>query len=293
MTDATTEAEKKLRGGVAVITGGGAGIGAGLARRAGALGMTVIVADVSTSRAQAVVASIRSAGGDAEAESLDVSQPAQIDAFAARVLQRHGTVRLLVNNAGIETLGYTWEIPLERWEATLNINIHGVVHGCRAFLPSMIASKEECWVANLASIGAFGVMPTQTAYIMTKHAVQAFTECLFLELQLKRVPISVSSVTPGMLKTSIFDADAGQGEGENGTPYRKAMNEMMANYGMDVDEGCQKILAGIAEKKFWVDTQADMTESAVQHRVTFLTERRDPEVAEGARHLLNLDGVGG
>ncbi|OAL42915.1 short-chain dehydrogenase/reductase SDR [Pyrenochaeta sp. DS3sAY3a] len=288
MSPVATEPEKKLEGGVAVITGAGAGIGAGLARRCGALGMTVVVSDVSLPRAESVAKSIRDAGGKADAETFDVSQPQEHDAFAARVYQKYGSVRLLVNNAGIETLGYTWEIPLSRWEATLNINIHGVVHGCRAFIPKMLESKEECWIANLSSIGAFGVMPTQTAYIMTKHAVQSFTEGLFLELQLKKASISVSSVTPGMLRSSIFDADAGKGESAAGAAHRKAMYEMMANYGMDIDEGCEKIISGIAEKKFWVDTQPEMTDGATQQRVRFFTEHGDPEVAESAKHLLGL-----
>lgn len=288
MSPVATEAEKKLEGGVAVITGAGAGIGAGLARRCGALGMTVVVSDVSLTRAESVAKSIRDAGGKADAETFDVSQPQEHDAFAARVYQKYGSVRLLVNNAGIETLGYTWEIPLSRWEATLNINIHGVVHGCRAFITKMLESKEECWIANLSSIAAFSVMPTQTAYIMTKHAVQSFTECLFLELQLKRASISVSSVTPGILRSSIFDADAGKGESAVGAAYKKAMYEMMMNYGMDIDEGCEKIIGGIAEKKFWVSTQPEMTDEAIQHRVKFLTGYGDPEIAESAKHLLDL-----
>src|SRR5690606_29713752 len=100
-------------------------------------------------------------------------------------------------------------IPAARWEATLDINIHGIVHGVRAFVPKMLATGEEAWIANLASIGAFGMMPGQTAYIMSKHAIQSFSECLFLELQHAGAPIHVASVIPGMLKTSIFDAEAG------------------------------------------------------------------------------------
>ncbi|KAF2742821.1 NAD(P)-binding protein [Sporormia fimetaria CBS 119925] len=287
--DSISDAEKKLQGGVAVITGAGAGIGASLARRAGTLGMTVIVTDISTSRASSVAQSIREAGGKAEAMTVDVSQPTALDDLARTVFDKYGSARLLINNAGIETLGYTWEIPTARWEATLNINIHGVVHGCRAFIPKMLESGEECWIANLASIGGFSVMPTQTAYIMTKHAVQSFTECLFLELQLKKSKISVSSVTPGMLKTSIFDEEAGKGEAEEGSGLRKTMHDMMAGYGMDVDEGCRKIMRGIAEKRFWIDTQEEMTESAIQHRVKFLLERRDPEVHASARGLLEME----
>jgi short-subunit dehydrogenase len=143
------------------------------------------------------------------------------------VFETYGSVRLLINNAGIETLGFTWEISLALWEDALNVNLHGVVHSVRVFLPRMLATGETCWVANLVSVGAFGVMPTQAAYILTKHAVQSFSECLYLEMQLKKAPIHVCSVLLGMLKTRIFDEKGGKGEPSGAARYRRAMREMM------------------------------------------------------------------
>ncbi len=197
-------------------------------------------------------------------------------------------MRLLVNNAGIETLGYTWEIPVERWEATLNINVHGVVHGVRAFVPWMLKAGQEAWIANLASVGAFAYMPTQAAYHMSKHAVQSFSECLYLEMEMIGAPIHVSSVIPGMLKTSIFEAEAGEGEPENARRHRTAMREMMAVYGMDLDEGCRRIVEQIAEDKFWVSTQPEMTAQLVESRIAFLREQGPPQLVGEARRLLGL-----
>lgn len=284
-----TDAEKKLNGGVAVITGAGAGIGSGFARRAAQLGMTVYVTDVSLSSAESVAQEIRDAGGAAEALQVDVSKPSELDRLADHVFSRHGSVRLLINNAGIETMGFSWEIPSQRWDATLDINVRGIIHGVRAFAPRMIESGEECWVANLGSIGSFGVMPTQTAYILTKHAVQAFSEGLFLEMKLKSAPIHVCSVLPGMLKTSIFEEQAGQGEPGSASVYRKAMREMASLHGMDLDEGCRVMMQQIAAGKFWVSSQPEMTADAIARRVEFLRDQRDPEVAEQAKHLLNIE----
>jgi NAD(P)-dependent dehydrogenase (short-subunit alcohol dehydrogenase family) len=280
--------EDKFAGGVAVVTGAGAGIGMGFARRFGAIGMTVVVTDISAERAEKVAGEIRAAGGKAEAMRVDVSQPAELDRLAADIFARHGAVRVLINNAGIETIGNTWEIPTERWEATLNINIHGVVHGCRAFIPYMLKAGQEAWIGNLASIGAFSVMPTQTAYMMSKHAVQSFSECLYLELELVKAPIHVASIIPGMLKTSIFDAEAGAGEPTGSDKHRKTMYDMMKNYGMDLDEGCARFVRLMAENRFWVDSQPDMTDQAVGGRLAFLSERKSPEIAEQARALLGL-----
>lgn len=284
-----TTAEKRLAGGVAVITGAGAGIGAGLALRAGELGMTVIVTDVSASRAETVAQSIREKGGKAEHAAVDVSVPSELDALAEDVFSRHNSVRLLINNAGIETLGFSWEIPASRWDSILDINVKGVIHGVRAFAPRMIAQGEECWIANLASIGAFSVFPTQTAYIVTKHAVQAFSEGLFLEMQLKAPSVHVCSVIPGMIKTRIFDREGGTGEPASATAYRERMYQTMHTYGMDLAEGCQVMMAQIAEGKFWVSSQPEMTAEVVGRRVQFLRDQEDPKIAESAKPLLGLE----
>lgn len=281
-----TEHEAKLAGGVAVITGAGSGIGAGLARRAGEIGMTVAVCDINLTAAEAVADEIRSAGGSAEAVAVDVSVPANLDRLAEDIYARHGSVRLLVNNAGIETLGFMWEIPAERWEATLNINLHGAIHGVRAFVPRMLEGGDECWIANLASIGSFGVMPTQTAYILTKHAMQSFSECLYLEMQVKGAPIHVSSVIPGSVKTGIFDAERGAGEPGEGTAQRKIMRDMMQAYGMDLGEACATIMAGIARGDFWVSTQPDLTREMIAGRVAFLQSEAPPVLSDEAKAIL-------
>lgn len=272
-------------GGVAVVTGAGAGIGAGLARRAGALGMTVVVSDINLQAAEGTVEEIRAAGGQAEAIRIDVSQPEELDRLAETVFDRHGDVRLLINNAGIETVGYTWEIPTARWEATLNINVHGVIHGVRAFVPRMIASGKEAWIGNLSSVGAFGQMPGQTAYTVTKHAVQAFSESLYLEMELKNLPIHVSAIVPGMLRTNIFNAEAGEGEPGNAAAHRRAMFEMMRDYGMDLDEGCRLFLEQMADNKFWVHSQPEMSEQIIGGRVRFLQEQLPPIMPDIARQI--------
>jgi short-subunit dehydrogenase len=273
-------------GGVAVITGAGAGIGAGLAKRAGELGMNVAVTDVALDRAEAVAAEIRAKGGQATAMAVDVSKPDALDRLAAEVNAQCGHVRLLINNAGIETLGLTWEGPAARWEATLNINIHGVVHGVRAFVPYMLKSGQPAWIGNLASIGGFSAMPTQTAYTMTKHAVQAFTESLYLEMQLVKAPIHVASVIPGMIKTQIFDAAAGAGEPAAASRHRTAMRELMAAHGMELEVGARIILEKIAAGEFWADTQPEMTADVVNQRIAFMKDRTNPPLGEQARQLL-------
>lgn len=275
-----------FEGGVAVITGAGAGIGMGLALYAGELGMTVVVTDVSAERAENVAQQIIAKGGKAEAKVVDVSVPSELDRLADEVFARYGSCRLLINNAGIETIGNTWEIPTERWEATLNINIHGIVHGVRAFTPKMIEKGEEAWIANLGSIGSFGIMPTQTAYIMTKHAIQSFSECLFLEMENAGAPINVASILPGLVKTSIFNAEEGKGEPDTSSRRRQIMHDMMAAHGMSVEDAAKTIFEQLANKGFWVSTHPDMTDEAINGRIEFLKKREKPALNEQTRSLL-------
>lgn len=276
-------------GGVAVITGAAAGIGEGLTRRASELGMKVVIADISVERAEALASELRGKGGEAMAVRVDVSKPEELDRLAERVHGSWGDVRLLVNNAGIETIGMAWEIPAARWEQTLNINIHGVVHGVRAFAPRMLASGKPACIANLASTGSFGIMPTQTAYIMTKHAIQSFSECLYLEMQMTGKPVQVSTIVPGMVKTRIFEASAGAGEPTGADRHRTVMRDLMANYGMDLSEAAAVIFDKLADGAFWIDTQPDMTRDMIEGRVAFLRERAAPQLAPMARSLLGLD----
>lgn len=273
-------------GGVAVITGAGSGIGAGLARRAGALGMTVVVADVNAVAAQATVDAIVANGGKAEPFCIDVSVPAELDRLADYVFATHSGVRLLINNAGIETIGFTWELPAARWESTLNINLHGVIHGVRAFVPRMIESGREAWIGNLSSVGAFGMMPAQAAYMVTKHAVQSFTECLYLEMDLKAPQIHVSAIIPGLMKTNIFNAESASGEPGNAQGHRRRMFEMMRDYGMDIDEGCKLFLEQMAGNRFWVHSHPETSKQIIDGRIAFFQSQEAPVMAEMTRQLV-------
>jgi NAD(P)-dependent dehydrogenase (short-subunit alcohol dehydrogenase family) len=260
-----------LKGGVAVITGAGSGIGEGLARCAAECGMTVVLADIARDRIEKVAADIERAGGTALPVVTDVSDPAALDALADTTFDTFGSVRLLINNAGIETLGLSWEIPAATWEKTLDINIHGVIHGVRAFAPRMIAGGETAYIANTSSIGAFGIMPVQTSYILSKHAVLAYSECLYMEMKLKQLPIHISAILPGPVATRIFTDSAGTKDATSNF-HQKVMEDMLAANGMTGMEAAKIILPQIAAGEFWVSTHPDMTKEYAANRARHLTE---------------------
>ncbi len=262
-------------GGVAVITGAGSGIGEGLARLAAQQGMRVVLADVALDRAELIAEDIRGKGGEALALHTDVSEPEALDQLAAVTHETFGDVTLLVNNAGIETLGYVWELPAALWEKTLNINIHGAIHGVRAFAPKMLEAGKRAWIANTASIGGLGMMPIQTSYILSKHAILSFSECLYLEMQLKKAPIHVSAILPGPVATRIFE-DSATGEDPVNARHREIMRNMLQSEGMSGYEAAQRILPQIAEGRFWVSTHPEMTQEFANNRARHLSGLADP-----------------
>jgi NAD(P)-dependent dehydrogenase (short-subunit alcohol dehydrogenase family) len=279
-------AVEAFSGGAAVVTGAGSGIGEGIARHAASLGMQVVLADIAIDRAEAVAGEIRAAGGRAIAVRTDVRDPLALDALADRAYAEFGDVRLLVNNAGIETLGFVWELSIERWEQTLGVNIHGVIHGVRAFAPRMLKSPHQTYIANVSSIGGLGMMPVQTPYILSKHAVLSFTECLHLEMQLQERPVSISVVLPGPVATRIFEDANGADDAGLISGHRETMREMLAAQGMTPLEAGQVILEGIAARQFWVSTHPDITAGMAQARADHLAGLTVPAMNAQMREIL-------
>ena len=226
------KASEAFEGGTAVITGAGSGIGEGLARVAARLGMNVVLADVAADRLDHVAGEIAASGGTALAVPTDVTEIAALERLADTAYARFGDVRLVINNAGIETIGFSWDIPDATWDRLLSINVRGVVHGSRIFARRMLAGGQPGYIANVASIGALGMMPTQAPYMMSKHAVLSFTECLFLEMQLQAAPIQVSAVLPAQVATRIFDDAPTEPGSEMAQRQRGMMQAMLSQIGL-------------------------------------------------------------
>ncbi|SEP76229.1 NADP-dependent 3-hydroxy acid dehydrogenase YdfG [Mycobacterium sp. 88mf] len=268
-------------GGVAVITGAGAGIGAGLARYASQLGMTVVLVDVNAEAIAGLREEIDAAGGSATDVLCDVRDADAVQALADDVYRDLGPVRLLVNNAGIEQFGYLWDTPVDNWQRVVDINISGVFHGVRAFLPKMMATDEPAWVWNLSSIGGVAVVPLQAPYIMSKHAVLALTECLHLEVQSAGHDhhVHVQAVLPGAVVSSIFESAGGVDSGDTGAAegQRTAMLDIKAE-AMDPLAAAEVVFDQAAEGKFFLLTQPDYVGSAMAERARVLSGQEAPRL---------------
>lgn len=274
-----------LKDGVAVVTGAGSGIGEALALKAAAIGMKVVLADIDVRRIDRVAGAIEARGGTALAIQTDVADPLALERLAAQTHAAFGDVRLLINNAGVETMGLVWDIPAELWERTFKINVLGMVSGVRAFAPRMIERRLPAYIANVASVGSLSIFPVETPYICSKHAVLSYTEGLYMEMRMQNAPIRISAVMPGPVATAIFDDAQGVGAAER--HHRAAMKRMLAD-GMSPADAAERILAGIAAGDFWVSTHPEMTLATARMRAEYLANLALPGLAEAAREISGL-----
>ncbi|WP_280218214.1 SDR family NAD(P)-dependent oxidoreductase [Nocardia neocaledoniensis] len=261
-------ARERFARGTAVVTGAAAGIGRGLAEHLGALGMTVVVADIDDARAGATAAAITAAGGAAESYGVDVSDEDEVGAMAATVFDRHGSVELLINNAGIESAGLLWEIGAERWRRLMQINVDGVFYCLKSFVPRMIAAGTPSCVANLSSVGGINTVAVQSPYIISKFAVQAMTECLHQDLSLLGAPIQVSAVVPHSIRSEIFLAAQRAAPTANATANAvfDAMQRDNVEKGLDPLVAAEHMIEQIARGNFWVFSDNAMCTAALERR---------------------------
>jgi len=199
-----------LAGRAAVITGAGSGLGLEMARRAHALGMRLVLADVEPAPLGRIVDEIRAAGGTALGQVVDVADDTQVARLARRAFSELGEVNLLVNNAGVGGGGYVWETGEKEWNWVLGVNLMGVVHGLRHFIPRMLESNARGvpgHVVNTASIAGWLATPMFGVYNVSKHAVVALTETLHHDLRLAGSTIGVSLLCPAFVPTGIAHSE--------------------------------------------------------------------------------------
>ena len=189
-------------GRVAVVTGAASGIGFAIAREFADAGVNVLMTDVNADGLAAATAEVRRHGGVVEGVEVDVRDPQALEWAAARAVDQFGALHIAVNNAGIVNGGPMWELPLEEWHRVIDVDLWGVIHGVRAFVPRIIEAGAG-HVVNIASMAAMvphvGIGP----YTVAKHGVLGLSEVLKAELDAGGLPIGVSVVFPGMFKTSM------------------------------------------------------------------------------------------
>jgi NADP-dependent 3-hydroxy acid dehydrogenase YdfG len=193
---------RRFGGKVCVITGAGSGIGRALALNLAARGARLAISDVDLESVRHTASLCVAHGAQAEAYELDVSSREAVFAHAEAVRERFADINLVINNAGVAVAKDVLEMPIEDIEWLMGINFWGVVYGTKAFLPALIESGDG-HVVNLSSVFGMIAVPSQSAYNAAKFAVRGFTEALREEMLVARLPVKVSCVHPGGVKTNI------------------------------------------------------------------------------------------
>ncbi|MFO7309988.1 MAG: SDR family oxidoreductase [Pseudomonadota bacterium] len=187
-------------GKVVLITGASSGIGAGIARELGKAGAKLVLGARRTDRLQALAEEIRSQGGEALTRRLDVTERADVSAFAETAREAFGRVDVIVNNAGVMPLSLMSSLQVDEWDRMVDVNIKGVLYGIAAVLPEMRA-RGSGHIINIASIGALTVSPTAAVYCATKFAVRAISDGLRQEND----RIRVTCIHPGVVESELAD----------------------------------------------------------------------------------------
>ncbi len=193
---------KVFRNKVAAITGAGSGIGRALAINLAEQGCNLALSDVDSGALDATAELLRDAHVKMTRQVVDVAKREAVFAWADQVVEDHGRVNLIFNNAGVAHSSTVAALDYDELEWIMNINLWGVIHGTKAFLPHLQASGEG-HVINLSSLSGFCAQPGMASYNITKFAVRGFTEALRIELDLQDSCVSATSVHPGGIKTNI------------------------------------------------------------------------------------------
>lgn len=192
-----------FEGRVAVVTGAASGIGLALAQALASEGASVVMADVAADALEVQRAALAPLGHEVHAVPTDVRDPDAVEALAAAAVERFGGLHIAVNNAGIVNRGLAWELSLDDWHRVLDVDLWGVIHGVRSFVPRILATGEPGHVVNTASMAALQPIDRLGPYTVAKHGVLGLSDVLRLDLQRIGAPVGVSVVMPGRIRTGM------------------------------------------------------------------------------------------
>ena len=276
-------------GKVAVVTGGGSGMGRAFATRFAEEGMKVVLGDIQQDALDATLEDLSAKGHDVRGIRIDVSRPEDIQRLADTALDAFGKVHVVCNNAGVEGYmdGPIWEATDKDWQWTTGVNFWSVVYGVRTFVPIMLAQDEEGHVVNTASMTA--VVRAGNMYGITKHAVLALSEIMYAQLQDTKV--GVSALCPGSIATRIFQGsrnrppelrnDKEPSGSAQGDEHRRMMHERLQQ-GMQPAEVADILVRAIREGRFYVLTDHEW-DDRIKARMQDILEWRNPELGVAGR----------
>ncbi len=301
-----------FKGKTAVLTGAGSGFGLECARIGAARGMNLVLVDVQPDALARAEAEMTAAGAQVLARRVDVSSAEQMEALTTEVRDRFGAPHFVFNNAGVGAGGLLWENSVADWNWVLGVDLWGVIHGVRLFVPMMLeaAAKDPAYrghVTNTASMAGLVAPPNMGIYNTAKAAVVNLTETLYHDLNLVTDQIGASLLCPYFVPTGITHSERNRPAGEPEAPLTRsqqigrALTEKAVTSGkVTADQVAQKVFAAIGANQFYVFShESPRALGNISSRMQNMVEMRNPvdpfvEAPEvGARLRAALRASGG
>ena len=270
---------KELKGKVAAVTGAASGLGRAMALAFADEGMNVALADVADLKE--TLSLVEARGVRTASMKVDVSKAEDVEAFAALADRELGGAHVVCNNAGVSPLGAAWETSVDDWRWIMGVNLWGVIHGVRSFVPRLMA-RGEGHVVNTASVAGIINPPGSGAYNVTKHAVVALSETLHHDLRERGSKVGVSVLCPAYVPTGIADSERNRPAGFAATPRSKEMEARAAMLRKAVQSGrltaddvAKAVVAAVKEERFYILTHPRI-KGAIEARMRDILDERAP-----------------
>ncbi len=254
---------QEFKGRVAVVTGAASGIGWGLAERCAREGMKVVLADIEEPALQEAAAKLTATGADVLAVRTDVSSYESVSALKEATLKAYSGVHLLFNNAGVN-IGLTaqqriWDYSLDDWEWITGVNLKGVIHGIKAFLPFMLQQGTPGHVVNTASMAGLIAEGKLIIYAATKAAVIKLSEGLYLQLRQEQAPIGASVLCPAFVSSRLGNAERNRPGSEASAPTSPGGPPTLGKQFSEVpvltpEQSADIVFQAIREERFYIWT---------------------------------------
>src|SRR5205823_5339570 len=273
---------KMLEGKVAAVTGAASGLGRAMALAFAGEGMHAALADVDEPGLKSTLNEVQSRGVRAFAMRVDVSRYQEVESFCSKAIAQFGATHVVCNNAGVSPLGAVWENTLADWQWILGVNLWGVIHGVRAFVPRLLAQGEG-HVVNTASVAGLISPPGMGAYNVTKHAVVALSETLHHDLRSRGSPVGVSVLCPAYVPTGIAESERNRPEGISISEKTKEilareamLKKAVASGRLSADDVARAVVAAVKEERFYILTHPRI-KGAIEARMQDILGERVPQ----------------
>ena len=269
---------------VAVITGAASGLGLAMAKRFAREGMKLVLADIEEDALRRVDQEFRKAGVPVLSIRIDVVCGHDLERLAEKTFVTFGVVHFVCNNAGVAPGGLVWESMPADWEWVMGVNVWGVVHGVRVFVPIMLRQDTPCHVVNTASVAGLLSVPAMGIYCVSKHAVVTLTECLYHDLAQRGAKIGVSVLCPAYVPTGIADSERNRpallrntqrARNADDVAREEQVRHAVTSGKVSAEMVADMVLEAIREERFYVLTHPRI-KGAIETRMRDILDERNP-----------------